>query len=245
MTELEKIEYAKSFIDKLANGINPLDDSPIPDKDIANNVRLSRCFFYVSDILRQVIENGGIPVAKVAKVTKPRKKEFSLSYDERSRIHISDLPLSVSEISNHLNDLINLETTKKISAATINNWLLELKLLEVNVLPNGKNRKMPTEQGKEMGIFTEERTGQYGTYTVVLFSPTAQEFIYDNVDAIVASKAEKDDPLSEFHGRPWTEAHDERLIDLFNKNVSISEIAYMLKRTDGGIRSRLKKLGLI
>ena len=46
MTELEKIEYAKSFIDKLANGINPLDDSPIPDNDIANNVRLSRCFFY-------------------------------------------------------------------------------------------------------------------------------------------------------------------------------------------------------
>ena len=42
MTELEKIEYAKSFIDKLAKGINPLDDSPIPDNDIANNVRLSR-----------------------------------------------------------------------------------------------------------------------------------------------------------------------------------------------------------
>ena len=60
MTELEKIEYTKAFIDKLANGINPLDDTPIPEGDIANNVRLSRCFFYVSDILRQVIENGGV-----------------------------------------------------------------------------------------------------------------------------------------------------------------------------------------
>ena len=55
MTELEKLEYAKSFMDKLANGINPLDDTPIPDDDIANNVRLTRYFFYVSDILRQVI----------------------------------------------------------------------------------------------------------------------------------------------------------------------------------------------
>ena len=54
MTELEKIEYTKMFIDKLANGINPLDDTPIPENDIANNVRLSRCFFYVSDILRQI-----------------------------------------------------------------------------------------------------------------------------------------------------------------------------------------------
>ena len=59
MTELEKLEYAKTFIDKLASGINPIDNSPIPEGEVANNVRISRCFFYVSDILRQVIENGG------------------------------------------------------------------------------------------------------------------------------------------------------------------------------------------
>ena len=34
MTELEKIEYAKSFIDKLANGINPIDDTMIPENDM-------------------------------------------------------------------------------------------------------------------------------------------------------------------------------------------------------------------
>ena len=140
MTELEKIEYAKSFIDKLANGINPLDDSPIPDNDIANNVRLSRCFFYVSDILRQVIENGGV---QPAKVTKQRKKEFALSDGEREKVQISETPLTVSEISNYLNNLVDLETTKKISAATINNWLLNLQLLEVVSQPNGKMRKMP------------------------------------------------------------------------------------------------------
>lgn len=56
MTELEKIAYAKTFIDKLANGINPLDNTAIPDGDIANNVRLSRCFFYVSSILGKEID---------------------------------------------------------------------------------------------------------------------------------------------------------------------------------------------
>ena len=30
MTEVEKIEYAKMFLDKLANGINPIDGSIIP-----------------------------------------------------------------------------------------------------------------------------------------------------------------------------------------------------------------------
>ena len=60
MTELEKIAYAKSFIDKLANGINPLDDTPVPEDDIVNNVRLSRCFFYVSDLLRQVYDDRSV-----------------------------------------------------------------------------------------------------------------------------------------------------------------------------------------
>ena len=77
MTELEKIEYAKGFMDKLANGINPLDGTPIPDGDIVNNVRLSRCFFYVSDILRRVIENGGTELVRPPKSSKPKKKRLS------------------------------------------------------------------------------------------------------------------------------------------------------------------------
>ena len=44
MTELEKIERAKMYMDKLANGINPIDDTMAPDDDLINNVRLSRCF---------------------------------------------------------------------------------------------------------------------------------------------------------------------------------------------------------
>ena len=242
MTEIEKIEYAKSFIDKLANGINPLDNTPIPDNDIANNVRLSRCFFYVSDILRQVIDNGGV---QPARASKKRKKEFGLSDEAREKIQVSETPLTVSEISNYLNNVVDSKKFKRLPAATINNWLLKLQLLEEIPLPNGRSRKLPTVQGNEIGIFTEERTGQYGTYVTVLFSPSAQQFIYDNIDAIIESKKEKNDPLSEFHGRPWTEEHEERLTELFNKSLPISEIAFELKRTEGGIKARLQKLGLI
>ena len=59
MTDLEMMQRAKTYMDKLANGINPLDDTTLSENDIVNNVRISRCLFYVSDVLRQVIENGG------------------------------------------------------------------------------------------------------------------------------------------------------------------------------------------
>ena len=59
MDNLELLMRAKTYMDKLANGVNPLDDTPVLEDDIVNNIRISRCFFYVSDVLRQVIENGG------------------------------------------------------------------------------------------------------------------------------------------------------------------------------------------
>lgn len=189
MTELEKIAYAKSFIDKLANGINPLDDSPIPKNDIANHIRLSRCFFFVSDVLRQVIENGE-PKIKIAP-KKPRKKDFSMTEEQRASIQISEIPLSIREISNYLGTIIDRETTKKLSNQAINYWLLQEGLLEAVVLPNGRHKKVPTEAGNQIGIFAEERTGQYGPYLTILLTPQAQQFLYDNLDAIIAAKEER------------------------------------------------------
>ena len=55
MDDLELMKRAKIFIDKLANGIDPLTDKPVPETDMVNNVRVARCLFYVSDVLRKVI----------------------------------------------------------------------------------------------------------------------------------------------------------------------------------------------
>jgi len=151
---------------------------------------LSRCFFYVSDILRQVIENGGI---QGVKAKKQRKTEFSLNDEDRCKLQASEKPMSVSEISDYLNSLVDTNISKKISAATINNWLLSLQFLELVVQQDGKNRKLPTDQGRELGIFTEEKIGQYGKYVIVLFSQPAQQFIFDNIDAIAGYKKEKND----------------------------------------------------
>lgn len=199
MTELEKIEYTKAFIDKLANGINPLDDTPIPEGDIANHVRLSRCFFYVSDILRRVIENGGItaPEVRTTRQKKPEKQEFLLSEEVRATLQASEDPVSVSEIAKHLNELIDQETMKKISAAKINQWLLEQGFLKTIKLANNKQRRTPTQQGSEIGIFTEERNGQYGKYLAVLYSSSAQQFVYDHIDVIAQSLIEEDDTVTD------------------------------------------------
>ena len=185
MTELEKIEYAKSFIDKLANGINPLDDTIIKEDDIVNNVRLSRCFFYVSDILRQVIENGGVNKKKSGILC------FELSTEKLAKFPYSNSPITISEIAKRLNSLINDESMRKISHRDLTNWLLSIGMLFEHSSLDGKTSKRPTEQGSNIGISTEVRTGQIGEYTVVVYNKEAQTFIVDNLEAIFALKYNK------------------------------------------------------
>ena len=54
MIDVEKLNSAKAWIEKLANGINPLNDELVKDDDLINNVHISRCLFYVSELLGEI-----------------------------------------------------------------------------------------------------------------------------------------------------------------------------------------------
>lgn len=157
MTELETLERAKMYMEKLANGINPIDGSVIPDEDIVNNVRLSRCFFYVSDVLRQVIENGGVTPQK-----KIKKEPFSLTVEQREAFEFSAIPMPISEISKRINALSTNENMSTLSYAVIRDWLMSLGMLEYALDGNGKNVVRPTPQGEGIGIALEARNGANG-----------------------------------------------------------------------------------
>lgn len=180
MTELEKIAYAKSFIDKLANGINPIDDTPIPEGDIANNVRLSRCFFYVSDILRQVCENGGI--------SKNNKRvSFSITDEEISKFVFSPLPIMGSEISKRLADTIKTPnpSMKSFSVPKMNQWLISQGFISEETDMSGRKQKLPTDKGRQLGICTDKRTGHNGEYIAILYNTSAQKYIIENIREIL------------------------------------------------------------
>jgi len=51
MEEKEKLAIAQDWVRKLANGINPLNGNAVNEDDIVNNVHISRCLFYVADML--------------------------------------------------------------------------------------------------------------------------------------------------------------------------------------------------
>ena len=182
MTELEKIERAKLYMDMLANGIDPISELEAPEQDIINQVRLSRCFFFVSDVLRQVIENGGLAAQKPTR--KLKKLPFSLPIECRENFEFSIAPIPVSEITKRVNDLRVDDSTVQLKHGSITGWLTQICMLEQVMMESGRQTKMPTAAGRELGILVETRISANGTFPVVLYDRSAQQFILDNLDAV-------------------------------------------------------------
>lgn len=186
MTEIEIIARAQMYLEKLANGINPLTNEEVAENDVVNNVRISRCLFYTSGILKQIVDNKG-----KFKVEMPDRAEFSITAEQLANFEYSERPISITEATKRINALINSMYVKEIKSKEITEWLVKVGML-TNIIVNNKARKRPTDAGQNLGIITEERVNQYGTiYEGVFYDLNAQHFIIDNIDAIIELNRQK------------------------------------------------------
>ena len=174
------------YLEKLANGINPLTNEEVAENDVINNVRISRCLFYTSGILKQIVDNKGKFKAKM-----PDKTEFCITVEQLANFEYSERPISITEIAKRINALIDPLYVKEIKGKEITEWLVEADML-TNIIVNNKARKRPSGAGQDLGITTEERVNQYGiTYEGVFYNLNAQHFIIDNIDAIIELNRQK------------------------------------------------------
>ncbi|MBQ2708223.1 MAG: hypothetical protein IJF67_08150 [Clostridia bacterium] len=188
MTELEKIAYAKNFLDQMANGVNPLDGSFIPEDELLRHRRIEGCMRYVSEILGELIAQGGIKPAR-----KPRtpKTVFAMSPEMLEKIEYSATPIPITELLRPLNDMRG-EGMKRITARSVGVWLVTIGALETVEDNLGRKHKRPTEAGRALGISMETRVSDRGEYPIVVYNAAAQQFIVENLYEILASETPED-----------------------------------------------------
>ncbi len=186
-TELDTMKHAKEYIDKLANGIDPFTDKPVPDDDIVNNVKLSRCFFYISGILEKVIENGGevSPIKTVEVIKSGRRGAVVITDEARAAFKCFINEVTPTAFTDMINKHLDPDISGRLKKNAIADWLSEVGMLENYELPNGKMRRRPTESGSNEGIRLSEYFSADGfPRAAIMLSPAAQQFILDNIDAI-------------------------------------------------------------
>ena len=175
MNNRNKSIIAKDWILKLANGINPLDGSIIPDGDIVNNVHISRCLFYVSELLGTLPQKGN-------KKSKEYENEFFIKPEDLEKVTIVERT-GIANFVREINKLIP-ENTRPISYGKILNWLIANGYLEEVEVDNFGKRKNPTASGCAVGISARLKEGTKGPYWAVEYDSNAQRFILSNIYAI-------------------------------------------------------------
>ena len=170
--DLNKVNIAIDWVKKLANGINPIDGSLLLDSDIVNNVHISRCLFYVADLLEEI----GL---KKSSSSKKYDKEFNLTSEDLSRIYITDkstISLFVREINKVIPD-----NMKPLPVSLVTNWLVRIGCLDEISKGDGHMTRIPSDLGKSIGISVEVKSGSNGEYASVTYNANAQRFILENL----------------------------------------------------------------
>lgn len=180
MTELETMQRAKMYMERLAQGIDPITNQEVPGDSVLNNVKLARCFFYVSDVLGQVIANGGVIGVK------PKLQAFTITTDQLSKVQISQEPIRVTQLVDMISGAVGDSRMKKLRTTVITDWLLEKGFMEKQIGPDGRSVRVPTQNGLMIGLSTQMRQGQYGEYQAVFYNTAAQQFVLDNLSAMLA-----------------------------------------------------------
>lgn len=108
---------------------------------------------------------------------------FFISNDDLRYFPLSDEPLSVSEITGLINELIDTDKMQKLKVTSVTAFL-EISGMIETVEANGTNRKVPTDLGRELGVIAVEKTGHNGNYTQLLYTQKAQELIIKSIEEI-------------------------------------------------------------
>ncbi len=176
MEENEKILKAQDWVRKLANGINPLNGSLVKEDDVVNNVHISRCLFYVADLLGNYAE-------KRTRSNSSRNIPFDSSAMQKEKYSYVEA-ISISAFAREIIKLIP-ENMQGVSYKSMTSWLIQGGLLKESEPDyEGRISKIATEKGNEIGIYSEsrERGGGGGFYLATLYNREAQRFLLDHID---------------------------------------------------------------
>ena len=179
--DTKKLEFSIKYIEKLANGCNPINNEPIKNESILNSPNVIRCMFFIKEVLTEVKNNNGI----IGKVKKEDMLPFQYETLENFK-YIEDK--TISKLVGQINEPITQANIKKISVTTITKWLKNNEYLKEEKIEGFTNKcSVVTEKGQSIGLYNEIRTSKVVTnneYLAVMYNKKAQEFIVNNLKII-------------------------------------------------------------
>ena len=178
--EQSKLDVAIKYVERIADGCNPVNNVPLENNDILNNPNIIRCMYFIKDVLEEVQRNDGMIGGKVGKEpVLPFPIEILDSF-----IYVEDK--SITHVLNQVYEPIANMNVKKVSVTKITAALKEEGYLLDEPNPEtGKTRKVPSMRGRELGIYTVEREYNGRIYESVTYNQDAQKYVVELIRKLV------------------------------------------------------------
>lgn len=181
MIDKKKLETAILYLQRIADGKNPVNNMPAEEDTILNNPNVIRCMFFVKEILEEVKRNGGFIGGKPKKSA---KEDFPL---EALKHFVYREDKTISRFIEQVNEAVDDTVYQKLSYRPISQWLkLNGFLAEEYSQEYHKTMTVSTERGTGIGIRSEKQTNAQGVgYIRIIYGKQAQEFLVQNMEMIL------------------------------------------------------------
>ncbi len=180
--DMQKLDIAITYLKRIADGNNPINNMPAEDDAVLNNPNVIRCMYFVKDILEQVKASNGIIGTTAKKERKTRRAVDAFPIELLGKYQYRE-DKGISRILSQLYEPTKDKTIRKISGKAINDWLMTNGYITETYSDELKtNIKVPTEKGKNVGLKSERVEYPSNTYYTIIYNKSAQEFLIDNFE---------------------------------------------------------------
>ena len=183
--DMNKLDVAIKYIRRMSEGKNPVNNQ-LAEDNVLENVNVVRCLYFVADVLEQVRQNGGV-ISNKKKEKRAKKEKFSYVILEEFQYR-NDKP--ISHLVKQMNEPVEVDKMQKLSYKSIKKALIEEGYLQEQFdAQQQQNIMMPTQKGKEIGMYVERKTSTSGnTYSIVMYDKQAQLFLKENLEQLLMNE---------------------------------------------------------
>lgn len=175
----QKLDKAIIYVDRIANGFNPVNNRLVENDSVLNNPNVIRCMYFIKDVLKEVQKNGGV----IGKKVKVQKDPFDFQILDKFT-YIEDK--SITKLLRQIEEYVENPNMEHINCRKITTWLKENNYIVRDKIEQlGIVGSIVTDKGKNIGMYNEVKTINDRTYLAVIYDKNAQEFIVRHLKDIL------------------------------------------------------------
>ncbi len=179
MNDRDRIQKGREVLLKIARGANPITGNGMEGEAFLNDPRIIRCFYFVADVLQNVL-NGSYSNRKNA--------FFVISPEQKSMVRFPEGKIGVNVFSKCINEVLEM-TSKQLTGMELNKRLKQMSILGETVNNEGKTATTTNEHSNKYGFELEHKVFNNREYDMVLMNDIGKQYLLENLETIMGVEA--------------------------------------------------------